>query len=128
MKDVSPEKLDEVATGSYNLLMSSEIKSVGIKELKNNLSQYVKEVKNGTRVLICDRNKVVAQISKVTADDISVPEREDARLTELAEQGLITLPKGKKKNLAEYGDTGINLPDGTAEKLLEFMREDKLKW
>lgn len=38
------------------------MKSVGLRELKNRLSEYVREVRSGERVLVTDRGEVVAQI------------------------------------------------------------------
>ena len=32
------------------------MKTVGIKDLKNNLSAYLRDVKRGTRILVSDRN------------------------------------------------------------------------
>jgi hypothetical protein len=40
------------------------IKTVGIRELKNNFSAYLREVRNGTTVLISDSNDVVAELQK----------------------------------------------------------------
>ena len=37
--------------------------AVGIRDLKNQLSQYLKHVKMGERVLITEHNKVIAEIS-----------------------------------------------------------------
>ena len=40
------------------------MKLVGIRELKNQLSRYLKLVKNGEVVIITDRKKVIAEIRK----------------------------------------------------------------
>jgi prevent-host-death family protein len=37
--------------------------SVGVRDLKNQLSQYLQYVKRGERVLITEHNKVIAEIS-----------------------------------------------------------------
>jgi antitoxin (DNA-binding transcriptional repressor) of toxin-antitoxin stability system len=50
--------LDEVATGSYFLGM----RTVGIKVLKNKLSQYVRAAAAGETVLVTDRDRVVAEL------------------------------------------------------------------
>lgn len=42
--------------------------AVGIRDLKNQLSQYLKHVKMGERVLITEHNKVIAEISLPKAD------------------------------------------------------------
>ncbi len=50
--------LAEVATGSYFAVM----KVVGVKELKNKLSEYLRLVKSGEVVLVTDRGDVVAEL------------------------------------------------------------------
>lgn len=117
------QKFDDVATGSYNIFMSSQIKSVGIRELKNNLSSYLKEVKNGTRLLICDREQVVAQICSISGEDISLPIEKSSQIAKWVEEKIISVPSpGKKQQLSP---SPVNLPDGTSLKLLEAEREDK---
>ena len=38
------------------------MKVVGIRELKNRLSEYIRLVRNGERVLVTDRGVIVAEI------------------------------------------------------------------
>lgn len=38
------------------------MKSVGLRELKNRLSEYVREVRSGEGVLVTDRGEVVAEL------------------------------------------------------------------
>jgi len=38
------------------------MKSVGLRELKNRLSEYVREVRSGEVVLVTDRGEVVAEL------------------------------------------------------------------
>jgi len=38
------------------------MKSVGIRELKNRLSEYIREVRSGEAVLVTDRGDVVAEL------------------------------------------------------------------
>ena len=51
-------KIDKVAPGSYLSFM----RSVGLKVLKNKLSEYVRHAAGGETVLITDRDRVVAEI------------------------------------------------------------------
>jgi antitoxin (DNA-binding transcriptional repressor) of toxin-antitoxin stability system len=39
------------------------MKTVGIRELKNRLSEYVRRVRSGESVLVTDRGEVVAELS-----------------------------------------------------------------
>jgi len=66
------------------------MRAVGLKVLKNKLSEYVRLVASGETVLITDRDRVVAEL---------VPPREgrsewlaDAQLAEAVRQGWITPP------------------------------------
>jgi prevent-host-death family protein len=63
----------------------------GIRELKNRLSQYLKEVKRGRSITITERGKVVATI--VPAHQPPVVEK----LKRLAKSGLGTWRGGKPK-------------------------------
>ena len=76
--------LTKVASRSYLLLM----RAVGLKVLKNKLSEYVRLVASGETVLVTDRDRVVAEL---------VPPRTergtsatDALLAEDIRKGLIT--------------------------------------
>ena len=39
-------------------------KAVGIKELKNRLSEYLREVRSGVRIVVTDRQEVVAELKQ----------------------------------------------------------------
>ena len=60
----------------------------GIKDVKNNLSRLLAEVKAGEEILITERGKPVARIVKERPDDKSIR----AALMPLIQKGLITLP------------------------------------
>jgi len=65
------------------------MKTVGIRELKNRLSEYLRRVRSGESVLVTDRGEVIAEFSppgRVPADT-SLP----AGLLALARRGLLTL-------------------------------------
>ena len=65
------------------------MKTVGIRELKNHLSKYLREVRLGESVLVTDRGEVVAEFSPPTRGlaDAMLP----AGLLTLARRGLVTL-------------------------------------
>ena len=52
------QTLAKVASGSYNRGM----RTVGLKVLKNKLAEYVRIAAAGERVLISDRDRVVAEL------------------------------------------------------------------
>lgn len=95
--------------------------SVGIKTLKNRLSEYVRAAAAGETVLVTDRGQVVAELvsPRVRADDPP-----QARLLgELARQGLLTpatvsararLPT--RRPVTTIDDVLRDLDDGRAER------------
>lgn len=96
----------------------SRLKTVGIKELKNNLSAYLREVRQGARILVSDRNTVVAELSEPRPGYL-VEDGLDSLLAEWAEEGAVRLPSRKKQKLAR---SPLQLPDGTARRLLDEER------
>jgi prevent-host-death family protein len=65
------------------------MKTTGIKELKNRLSYYLREVKKGEKILITERKKVIATI--VPVERVT----EDARLLSLVKEGFAVWRGGK---------------------------------
>jgi prevent-host-death family protein len=65
------------------------MKSVGLRELKNRLSEYVREVRSGDHVLVTDRGEVVAELLPPGQglDESGVP----PGLMALARKGHMTL-------------------------------------
>jgi antitoxin (DNA-binding transcriptional repressor) of toxin-antitoxin stability system len=66
-----------------------EMKTVGVRELKNRLSEYIRHVRAGESVLVTDRGEVVAELSppgrSATAGDLP------PALLGLARRGLATV-------------------------------------
>jgi len=75
-----------VATGSY----IEDMRAVGLKVLKNKLSEYVRLAASGETVLITDRDRVVAEL--VPPEKTRSPLLADALLAEAVRQGWITPP------------------------------------
>jgi len=65
------------------------MKTVGIRQLKNRLSEYLRQVRAGETVLVTDRGQVVAEFSPPGESHAgsSLP----AGLRELARRNLVTL-------------------------------------
>lgn len=61
----------------------------GVKELKNRLSYYLREVKEGEKVLITERDKVIATIVPMERAD------EDSKLLSLVKDGFAVWKGGK---------------------------------
>lgn len=92
----------------------ADIKTVGVKDLKNNLSAYLREVRRGTRILVADRSAVVAEIHEPTAT-YAASETSDPVLAGWIREGVVTPPSRKKAPLPR---SGVRVREGTALRLL----------
>jgi antitoxin (DNA-binding transcriptional repressor) of toxin-antitoxin stability system len=66
------------------------MRAVGLKTLKNKLSEYVRLVANGETVLVTDRDRVVAELAPPHAGRGEV--LADAMLAEAVRRGFVTPP------------------------------------
>jgi prevent-host-death family protein len=64
------------------------VRAVGIKTLKNKLSEYVRLAASGETVLVTDRDRVVAELTPPRAG--RAERLDDAALAEAVRQGWIT--------------------------------------
>jgi len=109
----------EVATGSY----FDNMKVVGIKELKNKLSEYVRLAKAGEIVLISDRGDVVAELRAPTP--WKDPMMDNPWFAEQVRLGNITprrIPPGTELNLEHDGP---RIPFEQMLRELDESREDR---
>ena len=70
------------------------MKSVGIRQLKAELSQQLRRVKQGATIAVTDRGKIIATIQPAARDDVPPAV---ARMRELAAQGKVIWSGGKPK-------------------------------
>lgn len=99
------------------------MKSVGIKELKARLSEYIRLVKAGDTVLVTERDEVVAELRPVRRRSAPAETLEEV-LDTLAEAGELTrasLPKGRWT----WKVRGLGLPAGSAQRILDEVRGDR---
>jgi prevent-host-death family protein len=66
--------------------------TVGVRDLKNQLSQYLQYVKNGEKVIITEHNKIIAEISIPKENFTSIEEK----LIKLSKDGDIIPAKRKE--------------------------------
>lgn len=66
------------------------MRSVGLRTLKNKLSEYVRLAASGETILISDRDRVVAEL--VPPRDTRADSLHDAILAEAVRNGLMTPP------------------------------------
>ena len=63
--------------------------TVGIKQLKNQLTQYLRRTKGGEEIIVTERGKPIAIIQPIRSAEVGSRE---GRLAQLATQGRLTLP------------------------------------
>jgi antitoxin (DNA-binding transcriptional repressor) of toxin-antitoxin stability system len=94
------------------------MRAVGIRELKNRLSEYLRAVREGECVYVTDRGRVIAELRPpgAGAEPAGVP----PGLLELLRQGRARL--GLPNDPAAYPPSSLRLPDGTAQELIDEDR------
>jgi antitoxin (DNA-binding transcriptional repressor) of toxin-antitoxin stability system len=104
---------DKVASGSY----IASMRSVGIKVLKNKLSEYVRLAAGGETVLVTDRDRVVAEIGP--PGPTRSPMLSDALLLEAVRQGWISPPVSVRRG------PPARKPIMTIDELLSNLQRDR---
>lgn len=66
---------------------------VGVKELKNRLTYYLRRTKQGEEVIVTERGRPIAVLHSIQAAEQATSL--DARLARLASLGTVTLPTHK---------------------------------
>jgi antitoxin (DNA-binding transcriptional repressor) of toxin-antitoxin stability system len=99
------------------------MKTVGVKQLKARLSEYLRLVRSGEVVLVTDRDEVVAEL-RPTSRQLPVPAGSDEVLQGLAERGEVTRAV-REKGAWTWRVRGLGLPSGTADALLDDVRADR---
>jgi prevent-host-death family protein len=94
------------------------MKTVGLRELKNRLSEYVREIRFGEGILVTDRGDVVAELVPPghAAGEHGVP----SGLAALARRGQLTL--GAPNDAAAYPKLPRVLKPHRAARLLDAER------
>ena len=92
------------------------MRSVGIRELKNRLSEYLRLVRNGEEILVTDRGEVIAELRQPTPR-VALPYR---ALMEAVQQGRARLGSPNRPDL--YRPLAPVAPPGSAAKLLDEER------
>lgn len=99
------------------------MKVVGIKQLKARLSEYVRLAKAGETVLVTERDEVVAELRPARRQTPVAGSLEDA-LEALAASGEVTRA-AQSKGRWSWHSRGLGLPPGTAQGLLDELRQDR---
>lgn len=95
------------------------MKSIGIKKLKNELSRYLKFVREGEIVYVTDRDEVIAEIHKPTTP-VPILDLWETYLNQMERSGVLRRAKRSKGSAVKgTGDAG------DWEKILDEMRNDR---
>lgn len=93
------------------------MRAVGIKVLKNKLSEYVRLAASGETILVTDRDRVVAEL--VPPREGRSPFLADAQLAEAVRRGWITPPA------LPQGPPPPRTPVATLRELLQELEQDR---
>lgn len=98
------------------------MRQVGLRELKDRLSEYVRLVRDGEIVEVTDRGSVVAELrAPSTVSDL---EQRYPALAAMARQGRIRLPV-QPNHPEAYPQLPSLTPPGTVARLLAEDREER---
>jgi prevent-host-death family protein len=95
------------------------LQAAGVREVKNNLSHYVRKVKKGERIAITEHGRVVAELVPPTSPAKS-------RLSELIARGVVT--PAKKRGPIPKLAIDNPMPAGTALADLDDSRNEDHEW
>src|SRR5437879_6353376 len=99
------------------------MKTASVTDVKNNLSKYLEEVKNGEPLLITERGVPIARIESVRAQQGRTADQ--ARLARLERAGVIR--RGRPISQWLIDEPPVKLPKGVSvlEALLEERRSGR---
>jgi antitoxin (DNA-binding transcriptional repressor) of toxin-antitoxin stability system len=97
--------------------------STGIRDLKNNLSRYIKRLGVEKRILVTDRGETVAEL-RLPESDAADPRGQ--RYAELVASGVIRPAIDSGDPLADWPSAKeLSLPRGTVAQLMDEDRDDR---
>ena len=99
------------------------MKSVGIKQLKAHLSEYVRMARAGELILVSDRDEIVAQLGPARLRP-QEPGSVDEILDRLAQRGQLTRASQAKSGWS-WSPRALGLPGDTVDRLLDELRSDR---
>ena len=95
------------------------MKAVGVRELKNRLSEYLRLVRRGEEILITDRGQVIAELRQPGRAVLDTP---FPALVALARQGRARLGAANRPDV--YPPLERVVSDGEVQRLLDQERGD----
>jgi antitoxin (DNA-binding transcriptional repressor) of toxin-antitoxin stability system len=98
------------------------MKSVGVKQLKARLSEYLRMARGGEIILVTDRDEVVAELGPAKRQ-LAPADELDEILDGLAGAGELTRASLPKQGWS-WRAKGLGMPEGTARSLLDEQRAE----
>ena len=96
--------------------------STGIRDLKNNLSRYIRQLKPGQTIIVTDRGRVVAELRSPGGQGERSAQL-SGRYAELVATGVVRPAVDGGDPLADWPTTRqVALPRGTATTLIDEDR------
>jgi hypothetical protein len=95
-----------------------QLKTVGIRDLKRNLSAYLREVRRGARLFVTDRGQIIAEVREPLGDALPAGTQHPIMVEWLAAE-TFHLPERPKERCPQ---SPVSLPKGTAQKILDDLR------
>ena len=93
--------------------------TVGVKDLKNNLSHYLRKVAQGQRISVTAHGRLVAELGPPPAARPSL-----SRYQQLIADGVITPAIEEGDPLEGWERLALRLPRGTAAALIDWDRAE----
>jgi antitoxin (DNA-binding transcriptional repressor) of toxin-antitoxin stability system len=97
------------------------MKTIGVRELKAQLSRVLREVRAGETVLVTDRGQVVAELRAPDGGTL-IESRTERVFARLASAGVLRLAESPRE---PYRASPIQAADGTARALLDEARDER---
>jgi len=106
-----------VTTGDY----FADMRTVGVKELKSRLCEYLRAVKRGEVVIVTEREQPIAELRRPVQRPAGV-EDHDATLDALAAMGEVTRTSGARRKGWRWTTRGLGMKPGSATRILGELR------
>jgi antitoxin (DNA-binding transcriptional repressor) of toxin-antitoxin stability system len=105
--------------------MTSQLKSVGIKALRDNLSRYIEAVKGGARILVTEHDQVVAELAQPLTPIYGQVSRWHTFLNQLNVTGKLTQATRQHSQAAKIplSDSGVENPE--VEDVMSLLKETR---
>ena len=107
-----------MVTGDY----IEVVKAVGVRELKAQLSRYLRDVVAGEIVLVTDRGRVIAELRTPGREPDARESETDRRLRRMADR--YPLRVGEPRDASVYRGSPVRKRSGTSRELLDADRDE----